>query len=142
MFLSREIDIKLCQNYTKTYKTYIYYIYQILFQSCSIKQIIFNKYTTNLKTTISYRSLRISDLPLLWFIYFYFAFITVIIDNILIRIVCIVRITSPELPPMAVQYTGHVYQVTTILHCYWRKFWWRNSRLYRKLSIISINNAK
>ena len=29
----------------------------------------------------------------------------------------IVRITSPKLRPMAVQYTGHVIHVTTILHC-------------------------
>ena len=29
---------------------------------------------------------------------------------------------------MAVQYTGHVIHVTTILHCYWWKFWflWTN----------------
>ena len=27
--------------------------------------------------------------------------------------VCIVRITSPELPPMAVQYTGHVIRTET-----------------------------
>ena len=33
MFLSREIDIKLRQNYTKTY------IDKILYKSCSIKQI-------------------------------------------------------------------------------------------------------
>ena len=59
MFLSREIEIKLCQNYTKSY------IYQILYKIRSIKQTIFNKYATNLKTTISYRSLRISDLLLL-----------------------------------------------------------------------------
>ena len=58
MFLSREIDIKLCQNYTKTY------MYQILYKIRSIKQIIFNKYATNLKMTISNRSLRISDLLL------------------------------------------------------------------------------
>ena len=51
MFLSREIDIKLCQNYTKSY------IYQISYKIRSIKQTIFNKYATNLKTTISYRSL-------------------------------------------------------------------------------------
>ena len=38
MFLYQEIHIKLCQNYTKTY------IYQVLYKSCSIKQIIFNKY--------------------------------------------------------------------------------------------------
>ena len=43
MFLSREIDIKLCQNYTKTY------IYQILYKSCSIKQIIFKKCKVKIK---------------------------------------------------------------------------------------------
>ena len=32
MFLSREFDVKLCQNYTKTD------ICQILYKSCSIKQ--------------------------------------------------------------------------------------------------------
>ena len=32
---------------------------------------------------------------------------------------------------MTVQYTGHVIHVTTIPHCYWRKFWLRNTRLYR-----------
>ena len=40
-------------------------------------------------------------------------------------------ITSPKLPPIAVQYTGHVYHVTTIPQCYWRKFLWRHTRLYR-----------
>ena len=45
MFLSRETGIKLCQNYTKTY------ICKILYLIRSIKQIIFNKYATNLKTT-------------------------------------------------------------------------------------------
>ena len=65
MFLSREIDIKLCQNYTKTY--------MYLYNSCSIKQIIFSKYATNLKTTISH-SLKISDLLL---------FVLDIIDNII-----------------------------------------------------------
>ena len=48
MFLSREIDIKLCQNYSKTYICKIY-----------------------------------------------------------------VRITRPELPPMTVQYTGHMIQTET-----------------------------
>ena len=59
MFLSREIDIKLSQNYTKTY------IFKILFKIRSIKQIMFNKCATNLKTTISQRSLRNSSLLLL-----------------------------------------------------------------------------
>ena len=39
--------------------------------------------------------------------------------------------TSPKLPPIAEQYTGHVYQVTTIPQCYWRKLLWRHTRLYR-----------
>ena len=114
MFLSREIDIKLFQNYTKSY------IYQISYKVRSIKQTIFNNYATNLKTTLSHRSLRISDLLLLYFLIFILQYI---------------GITSPKLPPIAVQYTGHVIHVTRILLCYWRKFWWRNTRLY-KLSIV------
>jgi len=38
MFLTREIDLKLCQIYTKIH------IYAILYKSCNINQIIFNKY--------------------------------------------------------------------------------------------------
>ena len=34
------------------------------------------------------------------------------------------------------QYTGHVYHVTTIPHFYWRKFCWRNTRLFRLYVII------
>ena len=46
MFLSREIDIQLCQIYTKIH------INAILYKSCSIKQIKFNNHETNLKTII------------------------------------------------------------------------------------------
>ena len=42
MFLSREIDIKLCQNYTKMY------IYEILYKNRRFKQIIFSKYAITL----------------------------------------------------------------------------------------------
>ena len=49
--------------------------------ACSIKQIIFNKFATNLKTTISDRSLRISDLLLLQF--FYLAVLLDIVNNII-----------------------------------------------------------
>ena len=38
MFLSREIDIKLCQIYAKNY------IYKILYKNRRFKQIIFSKY--------------------------------------------------------------------------------------------------
>ena len=70
--MSREIDIKLCRNYKKIH------IYSILYKSSRFKQIIFNKYAKNLKTIISYRSLRISGLLQLKFLNFYFAFL---IDN-------------------------------------------------------------
>ena len=111
MFLSREIDIKLCQNYTKSY------IYQISYKSCNIKQTIFNNYATNLKTTISHRrSKRISDLLLLKNLNLYFPFLKDIIDNIITYSLYSVHcITSPELPPIAVQYRCHVYHVTSIL---------------------------
>ena len=60
MFLSREIDIKLC--YTKIG------IYQVSYKICRFKQIIFSKYATNLKTTISQTSL--SNLGLIFSIFF------------------------------------------------------------------------
>ena len=61
--LSQEIDVELCQIYTKIHG------YEILYKSFSIKQIIFNKYATNLKTTISHRSLKILGLCLLYFFF-------------------------------------------------------------------------
>ena len=77
MFMSREIDIKLCQNYTKIL------MYEIFYKSSRFKQIMFSKYATNLKTIVSHRSLRISDLFLFHFFHFYFAFLIYIIDNII-----------------------------------------------------------
>ena len=74
MFLSREIDIKLCQKYTKMH------IYTILYKSNRFKQIIFSKYPTNLKTIISHMSLIISGLLLLYF-FLHVAFLLDIIDN-------------------------------------------------------------
>ena len=115
MFLSREIDIKLCQNYTKTN------ICHISFKSCSIKQTIFSKYATNLKTIISHRSLRILGVER----YIYktsicMMFLSREIDiklcqNYSKTYICkiYVRITRPELPPMTVQYTGHMIQTET-----------------------------
>ena len=49
----------------------------------SIKQIIFNKYATNRKITISQRSLRNSSLLLLFFECNNFSFLIDIIDNII-----------------------------------------------------------
>ena len=78
MFLSQEINIKLCQNYTKTHS------YKIWYKILSLKQIIFSKCTTNLKTTISQRSLKNSDLLLLLFAFNIFSFLIDIIDNIIV----------------------------------------------------------
>ena len=49
MSMSREIDKKMCQIYTKIR------IYQIWYKNSSIKQIKFSKYATNPKKTISQR---------------------------------------------------------------------------------------
>ena len=72
MFLSREIDLKLFQNYT-------------IFKICRIKQIIFNKYATNLKTTISQRvwETQICSYYYLNLIIINFSFLIDIIDNII-----------------------------------------------------------
>ena len=98
MFLSREIDIKLCQIYTKTF------ICKILYNICIIKQIIFNKHATNLKTTIYRRNLRTSGLLRLLFEFNNFSFLKDIIDNIIYTSGSWGR----ELQPMAVQYYCHL----------------------------------
>ena len=99
-----EIDMKLCQVFTKIH------IYPILYKSCSIKQIIYSKYATNLKMTISHRSLRISGLLLSQFFILHFAFSIDVIDNIITY-----SLYSPycvtKLQPMAVQYAGHMISV-------------------------------
>ena len=115
MFLSRVIDINMCQIYTKRY----------IFKIFSIKKIIFNKYATNLITTMSQRSLRISGLILLLFEFNNFSFL---IDNLN------VWITGPELQPMAVKYYCHVYTSVSrdhgILHYQWMEFWSRDMDVY------------
>ena len=123
MFLSREIDIKLCQNHTKTYTC------KILYKIRSIWQIIFNKYVTYLKTTISRRSLRNSGLLLLLFEFNNFSFLIDIFDNIIY--------TSGSLDQNSNQWQCSIivkclrlYHVTSILHCYWREFWARHTDVY------------
>jgi len=111
MFLSREIDIKLCQIYTKIY------IYAISYKSFNIILIIFSKYTTNLKMTISHRSLRISGLLL----FFFFAFLIDINDKIITYSpYCPYYVTRTSANGSAVYWSRdfHLYHVTTILHCY------------------------
>ena len=51
MFLSQEIDLQLCEIYTKIN------INTILYKSSRFKKIKFSKYATNLKTMISQRKL-------------------------------------------------------------------------------------
>ena len=51
---SREIDLQLCQIYTKIN------IYTILYKSSGFKKIKFRKYATNLKTIISQRKLIVT----------------------------------------------------------------------------------
>ena len=78
-------DVPVSRNSYKTVKK-IYtktYICKILYKIRSIKQIIFNKYATNLKTMITQRSLRNSSLLLLLFEFNNFLFLIDIIDNII-----------------------------------------------------------
>ena len=77
MFLSREIDMKLCRNYTNTF------ICKVLYKFRNIKQIILNKYATNLKTKISQRSLRNLGVLLLLFEFNKSLILIDIIDNII-----------------------------------------------------------
>ena len=60
MFLSREINIELCQIYTKIH------VYTILYRNSRFKQIIFSKYATNQKTKIGFLQLIFHNF------YFYF----------------------------------------------------------------------
>ena len=60
MFLSREINIELCQIYTKIH------VYTILYRNSRFKQIIFSKCATNQKTKIGFLQLIFHNF------YFYF----------------------------------------------------------------------
>ena len=116
MFLSREIDIKLCQNDTETY------VCKILYKIRNIEQIIFNKYTTNLKTSISQRSLRNSSLLLLLFEFDNFSFLIDIIDNIIYASETWLQNSNQWQCSIIVTWL-RLYYVTSILHCHWREFW-------------------
>ena len=94
------------------------YIYKILYKNRRLKQIIFSKYWTNLKTTISQRNLKNLGLLFLLFEFDNFSFLIDIIDNIINTFVscdhncqqwqCSITITCLRL-----------YHVTSILHCHW-----------------------
>ena len=72
-FLSREIDIKLCQFYAKIH------IYTISYRNSRFKQLIFSIYATNLKTKISHRKLIFT---LVCSNYNFITFIFILIDII------------------------------------------------------------
>jgi len=113
MFLSREIDIKLCQNYTKTG------ISQILYKSYSIKQIKFNNYATNLKTTC-WKSQVCS-------IYNYLIFILHFIITFYPYSPYYVTSTSANGSAVYWSHDYCLFYVTKILHCHWLKLLWRNT---------------
>ena len=77
MFLSRELDINLCQIETKIY------IYKILYKNRRFKQVKFSKYTTNLEKNISQRSLKNLGFLLSSFEFDNFSSLTEIIGNII-----------------------------------------------------------
>ena len=106
MFLSREVNIKMCQIYTKIH------IYTILYRNSRFKQIIFSKSATNLKTKISQRN------PILTKVFSnYYSIILIFIFNRYHWWYYLwVLITSQEFPPMKVQYTGHMIQTETRDH--------------------------
>ena len=89
---------KMGQIYTKIG------VYQNFYKNSRFKQIIFSKYATNLKTTISQRSLSNLGLLLLLFEFNNFSFLIDIIDNIIITSV------SRD------QSSGHVIR-TYLLYC-------------------------
>jgi len=121
MFLSREI-VTMCQNYTKHT-----YVCKILYKIRSIKQIIFSKYGTNLKTTISQRSLRNSSLILLLLELNNFSFLIDLINNIIYasgtghrntnQWQCSIIVTCLTYQNTALPRSGHVIR-TYILHIY------------------------
>ena len=125
-------DVSVSENGYKTMSNLCKYVcMQFFYKSSRFKQIIFNKYANNLKMIISHRNLIISGLLLLELFNFCFAFLIHIIDNIITH------------SPYSLYYvTGNFSQwqcevslsrdtdgnhVTSILHCHWLMFWWRNT---------------
>ena len=113
MFLSvSRYWFKNVSNYTKTF------ICKILYKICSTKQIISNKYATNLKTRISQRSLRNSSLLLLLFEFNNFSFLIDINDNIIYASgTC--HQNSNHWQCSIIVTRLRLYHVTSILHGHW-----------------------
>ena len=84
----------------------------------SIKQIIFNKYATNLKTTIFQRTQVCS----LLFEFNNYSFLIDIIDNI-IYTSGLCHQNSNQWQCSIIVTCLPLYHVISILHCHWRKLW-------------------
>ena len=87
-----------------------------------IKQIIFNKYATNLKTIISQRSLRNLGVLLLIFEFNNFSILIDIINNNIYTFGPCHQNSSQW--QCSIVMCLCLYHVTSIVHCYWREFWY------------------
>ena len=115
MFLSRDIDIKLCQNYTKTD------ICQILYKSCNIKQIIFNKRNQSENDDIPQKPENLRFAPVL-----------IIIDNI---------ITYYFLLHIFILYFGQIYLLYSLLYIFCRQIYILLNILWKQiLKLVQIQN--
>ena len=108
---------------------------KILYKIRSIKQIIFNKYATNLKTTISQRRLRNSSLLL--FEINNFSFLIDIIDNIIYASGACHQ-NSNQWQCSIIVMCLRLYHVTNILHCQWREFWSRDTDVHLTYILFGI----
>ena len=115
MFLSREIDIKLCQIYTKIH------IYAILYKSCNIKQIIFNKRNQSENDDIPQKPENLRFAPVI-----------IIIDNI---------ITYYFLLHIFILYFGQIYLLYSLLYIFCRQIYILLNILWKQiLKLVQIQN--
>ena len=128
-------DVPVSRNWYKTVSNLYENSYICIFyKSFSIKQIIFSKSATNLKTT----SLRISD----YNFYFYSEFLIDIIDNIITyspySLYYVTR-TSANDSAVSLSCDTDGNHVTRVLNGHWLKFWWRNTDYTDCNNIINYN---
>ena len=110
------------------------YICKIWYKICSIKQIIFNKYAINQKTTISQRSLRNSSLLLLFEVNSFSFFID--LSNNIIYAECQKNCNQWQCSIIVTRL--RLYHVTNILHCQWREFWSRDTDVHLTYILFGI----
>ena len=111
-------DVPVSRNWYKTVSKLYQnvFICKILFKIHNIKQIVFNKCATNLKTTIFQRSLRNS-------------FLIVIIDNIIYASgTC--HQNSNQWQSSIIVMCLRLYHMISIHHCHWREFLSHDTDVY------------